>query len=145
MWLCYGVHGPSVGTNDLGMLNEANSAVHFARFGDFKVLGDAIFHNTNNAVRIPNGAEASEREYHEVKSAQGVRGEIEHYFTFKNRFGLFQSPSKLNTKAYMHLINCIFLQNISICIHGSQVSKVFNMATPFWEDYIREQRHYNEV
>lgn len=144
--LCYGAHG-SLGTNDLGSLKEANAAVHFAQLGDFKVLGDAIFHNTSNTSRVPNAAEASTRDSKEVKSIQGVRASVEHFFTFKNRFAYFKfSPKlKLNTMPFMHLLNSIFLQNIAICIHGNQVSQAFNMDTPCWEDYIQDQHQYNQV
>lgn len=142
--LCYGVHGPSVATNDLGMLQESSAAVHFAKLGSYFVLGDAIFPNGANIVRVPNTAEASSRCSREVRCIQGIRGEIEHYFTFKTRFPFLTTPTKLklNTRPYMHVINAVFLHNLYVCFNGSQVSSVFDLKAPFWRDYIAEQLHY---
>lgn len=140
------VHGPCVGTNDLGMMLKANAVQHLAGLGRFKVLGDSIFHDSANMVHIPDTAESLLRDIREVKTAQGVRGEIEHGFVFKDLLAFFSNRKKLkvNTLPCMHVLNAFFLQNILTCLHGNQSSFAFGLNPPDFRDYIAEQKQYNQ-
>ena len=87
--ICYGAFGPSVGSNDLGIVNESAALEHFAALGSYKVIGDSIFHDSANIIHLPDTAETVSRNTKEVVTARGVRGEIEHYNLFKERFRFF--------------------------------------------------------
>ena len=143
--ICYGAFGPSVGSNDLGIVNESAALEHFAALGSYKVIGDSIFHDSANIIHLPDTAETVSRNTKEVVTARGVRGEIEHYNLFKERFRFFKDRSKIkqNTKPYKHLLNCLFLYNIFVCLYGTQTNVAFGIKAPDFKSYIKTQKEFN--
>lgn len=132
--------GPFPGaSNDLGMIRDDGLEEILAlHAGGYKVLGDAIFPNAANIVRVPNAAEALARDQHEIVKIARMRSGVEHTFRHVRAHSPFLSDSlklKKNARVGCHWINATFLMNLFACMYGHQQATFFEFPAPSLDEF----------